>query len=100
LIRAIEPLEGIEIMAKFRGTSNPYSIGSGPGKICQALSIDLRLNNVDLTNPRSPLTVLAPASEVNERIASSPRIGITKAISRKWRFFFSGSPFVSRIPKS
>jgi DNA-3-methyladenine glycosylase len=101
LIRAVEPVQGVEFMARSRRTDDIYSLASGPGKLCQAFSIDLSLNTVDLTCPSSPIAVFSPGNSAKtEKVSRSGRIGIATAVSKHWRFFVKGSPFVSRKPKS
>jgi DNA-3-methyladenine glycosylase len=98
LIRAIEPKEGIETMLKLRKKTKVSEIASGPGKVCQAFSIDSRLNGVDVTRKDSPIQVLdAPAKGM--RVSSSRRIGISVARSRMWRFYVKGNVHVSRNEK-
>ncbi len=95
LIRAIKPVEGLDIMRQFRKRDEIFSLTSGPGKLAQALDISDKLNGIDVTNPASQLHV---ESGINiQTIASSRRIGITRAIGKNWRFFVSNNPFVSRF---
>jgi DNA-3-methyladenine glycosylase len=103
LFRAIEPVFGIEAMARARGLELPDSpratqlhlITSGPGRLAEALDITRqRDNNKDLTSSRSDLW-LADDGFRPERIVASPRIGITKAVERPLRFTIAGNPFVS-----
>jgi DNA-3-methyladenine glycosylase len=89
LIRALQPLEGLETMARLRGlapTANPKLLTSGPGRLCQALGITrANTNGLDVTRPDSSLQVrhdgYHPAS-----ILTTPRIGISKAIDKPLRF--------------
>ena len=92
LIRAIEPTDGIELMASRRGLSDPRRLCSGPGKVGQALGITKALDGLMLDAP--PL-VFRPATE-RPAVAIGPRIGITKAADVPWRFGVAGSPFLSR----
>jgi DNA-3-methyladenine glycosylase len=92
LIRAIEPLHGIEVMRERRGQQDPRLLCSGPGRVGQALGITRELNGARLDRP--PFKVLA-APETHEIIAG-PRIGISKAIHVPWRFGLAGSRFLSR----
>lgn len=92
LIRALEPLSGIELMHNRRGVRDIHQLCSGPGKLCEALGIDERLNWT-LVGDRVKLFA-GHAGEVE----SSPRIGITKATELHWRFSERGSPYVSRRP--
>lgn len=90
LIRAVEPLDGIELMRKRRGVEDIHKLCSGPGKLCQAFGIDLSLN---LTRVGERLKLYdGPVGLVT----TSPRIGIAKARDLHWRFFEAGNPFVSR----
>jgi DNA-3-methyladenine glycosylase len=93
LIRAIEPTEGINIMEQNRGISRLRDLARGPGRLCQALDVDLRLNAVDLckTGPLWLASDRDPAAEIGE----SKRIGITRAAGALLRFYQRDSPFVS-----
>jgi DNA-3-methyladenine glycosylase len=93
LIRALEPLEGIELMRTRRGRERLEELCSGPGKLTQALGIELSDNGVDLRH--GALRISAPRRRRVE-IVSSTRIGITRATELPWRFTVSGSRFVSR----
>lgn len=87
LFRALEPLDGLEAMAARRGTDDPRGLCSGPGKIGQALGLDGRHDGTDILR-------LYPAPPV--AVVTGPRIGITRATDRAWRFGLAGSPFLSR----
>lgn len=93
LIRALEPTHGVEEMRARRGGKADTDLCSGPGKLTEALGIDLGDNEADLT--RDPFLLVPPAGEA-PAIVAGPRIGITKAVERPWRFCAAGSPFVSR----
>jgi len=95
LIRAIEPAVGVDIMRKNRNVNELTSLTNGPGKLCDALAINLTLDKVDVTLPSSPIMISSRAGP-ERKVASSPRVGITSAIRRKWRFYDSDSEFVSR----
>jgi DNA-3-methyladenine glycosylase len=95
LIRALEPVEGVDEMKARRGIDRVTELCSGPGKLTQALGIGLDLNGVSLQH--GPIRVLARAGGWREpRILESERIGITKATELPWRFSAAGSRFVSR----
>ena len=95
LIRALEPLEGLEMMRANRpGARLDRDLTSGPGKLTRALAITRADNGVDLT--RGDFTVRRPASKPNIDIVVTPRIGITKCADRMLRFFIKGNPNVSR----
>ena len=92
LIRAIEPLHGIELMRERRGLQDLRLLCSGPGRVGQALGITRELNGIRLDRP--PFKVLAAPE--TQKIVAGPRIGISKAIDVPWRFGLAGSRFLSR----
>lgn len=95
LIRALEPLDGLEIMRERRGRGHVRDLCSGPGKLSQALGIELVCNGTSLVD--GPLEILAPPSSTEPAaLLAGPRVGITKATTLPWRFCAAGSPFVSR----
>jgi DNA-3-methyladenine glycosylase len=95
LIRALEPLEGVELMRVRRGVHAVRGLCSGPGKLTQALDIELHHNRTDLVHGEISIDPRPPAwREV--AIAVDARIGITKAAELPWRFTAAGSPYVSR----
>jgi DNA-3-methyladenine glycosylase len=94
LIRAIEPIEGIEEMKKNRKIKNVLELANGPGKLTKALAIDKSLNGIDSTNEKNQISFYN--SEENFEIASSHRIGVTKDLPKKLRFFIKNNKFVSR----
>jgi DNA-3-methyladenine glycosylase len=93
LLRALEPLEGIEMMRRFRKTTRMRDIARGPGRLAQAMQIDKRYDGVDLC-AAGPLWLGTPARPMGT-IGSSTRIGLTREINRKRRFFECGSPYIS-----
>jgi DNA-3-methyladenine glycosylase len=93
LIRALEPLAGVERMRARRGSRADADLCSGPGKLTEALAIGLEVNGADLLAP--PFELLARDGAPPE-IAVGPRIGITKAVERPWRFAAAGNRNVSR----
>lgn len=93
LLRAIEPLEGVDLMKRFRNTGKLIDLARGPGRLAAALDIDQRLDGVDLCAD-GPLW-LGTAVRDTGRISSAVRIGITRDTRRLLRFFEAGSPFVS-----
>jgi DNA-3-methyladenine glycosylase len=99
LIRALEPVEGLETMARLRKlppSANPRLLTSGPGRLCQALDITRAAHNgLDVTSRTSILQFLDDGYEP-ELIRSTPRIGITKAIEHPLRFTIEGNQFVSK----
>jgi DNA-3-methyladenine glycosylase len=95
LIRAIEPLEGIELMRERRGPVRDEELTNGPGKLTEALGIGLELNGVSLED--GPIRIEPRRQDEREpRIATGTRIGITKAADLPWRFCDATSRFVSR----
>jgi len=94
LIRAIEPLEGAEWMLRRRGVHRLVDTARGPGRLAEAMDIDKRLDAVDLCSSRSPIW-LGSAAKPAGPIGVSVRIGISRAVNRKLRFYERGNPFVS-----
>jgi DNA-3-methyladenine glycosylase len=95
LIRALEPTEGIDLMRGRRGRDEIDQLCSGPGKLTEALGVDLSLNGVDLDQP--PFEIAPRGVNWNEaEIVAAPRIGITKAAELPWRYCVKGSRYVSR----
>jgi DNA-3-methyladenine glycosylase len=106
LIRALEPLLGIDRMEQQRGTARRVDLARGPGRLAAALNIDRSLDGVDLC-AEGPLWLATlkepksiPGDRINARgaqfaVAKSPRIGITRAAHRLLRFYEGGSPYVS-----
>jgi DNA-3-methyladenine glycosylase len=95
LIRALEPLEGVERMRERRGLERREDLCSGPGKLTQALGIGLALNGSDLV--RGPIAVEPPPADWPAiELIAGPRIGITKAPELPWRFCAAGFRSVSR----
>lgn len=93
LVRALEPLDGIELMKQSRGTSKVLDLTRGPGRLAQAMQIDSRFDGVDLC-AAGPLWLGTAAVSVAE-ICSTTRIGITREVERKLRFYECGNAFVS-----
>jgi DNA-3-methyladenine glycosylase len=93
LIRALEPVEGIEQMVKKRGVSDVGRLTNGPGKLTKALSIDGGFNGEDIITSKR-LYVLGREKDV--RVRASARIGITNGLEQQWRYFVEGNPFVSK----
>ena len=92
LIRAIEPLAGLEVMQARRDACDPVQLCSGPGKLCQALEVTRAFNGRSLAQPPFLLEAAAPGLDV----VAGPRIGISKAMDVPWRFGLAGSRFLSR----
>jgi DNA-3-methyladenine glycosylase len=95
LIRALEPVDGVEVMRERRGVVRVDDLCSGPGKLTQALGIGLSLNGTSLVD--GPIALLAREPGAREpRVAVGERVGITKAVDLEWRFCDADSPYVSR----
>ena len=92
LIRAIEPLHGLDRMRERRGLVDPRLLCSGPGRVCQALGITHGHTGMRVDAP--PFELQGPLQPVE--IVTGPRIGISKAMDVPWRFGLAGSRFVSR----
>jgi DNA-3-methyladenine glycosylase len=93
LIRAIEPTVGIAIMERNRGAEGVRDLARGPGRLCEALGIDRRLDGIDLCQA-GPLSLGSDGQGLGE-IGQGKRIGITRAADRPLRFYVRGNPFVS-----
>jgi DNA-3-methyladenine glycosylase len=99
LIRALEPLEGIEAMRSCRGGRADVELLSGPARLCQALGINRRFDGVDLCAPGAHLFVERAAAVPDEAVAAGPRIGVRgdeAALAAPWRFYLRDSRYVSR----
>jgi len=96
LIRALEPTDDIEAMRARRGDRPDRDLCSGPGKLTEALGIGLEQNEADLSV--DPFLLRPPDEGWRGEVLTGPRIGITKAVERPWRFCAADSPHVSRPP--
>jgi len=100
LIRAVEPLEGIELMIKRRferslkSEKEIFNLTSGPGKVCKAFGFSTEHSGLDLTQNQIYLIDRLKLKNIN--IGISKRIGITKSAELMWRFFEIGNPYLSR----
>ena len=93
LVRAVEPLEGVDAMRRMRGTNAVANLSNGPGKLCRAFGLDTSHSGVDLTGK----TIYVSGREnADHSVAVSSRIGIKQGTERKWRFYIEGNPFVSK----
>jgi len=93
LLRALEPLEGIEIMQRFRKVTRARDLARGPGRLAQAMHVDKRYDGVDLCAGEA--LWLGTAARRIGPVRSSTRIGLTREVHRKRRFFESNNPYVS-----
>jgi DNA-3-methyladenine glycosylase len=92
LIRAVEPTVGLARMRRRRGVSDVRLLCSGPGRVCQALGITRADNGLALDEP--PFELLARSGEVE--VVAGPRIGLTKAVEKPWRYGLKDSRFLSK----
>jgi DNA-3-methyladenine glycosylase len=92
LIRALEPTHGLPAMRRRRGLKDARALCSGPGKLCEALGITIKHNELPLD--RSPIALHARLEK--PEIVVGVRIGITKAIGLPWRYGLKGSRFLSK----
>lgn len=101
LVRAVEPIEGLDIMRRRRRGRFEYELTSGPGRLCLAMGIDRKLDKADLLGGR--VWIEEGVSISPRQIARGPRIGIDYAeewASKPWRFWVRDNPFVSRPGKT
>lgn len=105
LIRALEPLHGEELMLRrrLRGRARhakalrPSELLAGPGKLCRALGVEMSHNGESL---RGPVFAVVDDGFAVRSVSVSPRVGITQATDKLWRFFITGHPCVSRAPQN
>ncbi len=93
LLRALEPIEGIDRMQRFRGGAALLDLARGPGRLTQAMQIDFRQDGLDLC-AAGPLWLAASLRKTGA-IGKSVRIGLTRNVDRKLRFYERGNPYVS-----
>ena len=86
LIRAIEPVAGIDAMRERRPGRPDRQLADGPGKLCAALGIGLSMNGLDLTRPAASIGVFDDGTRPPSDPVVGPRVGISKALDRPWRF--------------
>jgi DNA-3-methyladenine glycosylase len=92
LLRALEPTAGIELMQARRGVGDIRLLASGPGRLTQALRLTGAHDGLDLRHP--PFSLEPPSAP--PAVVASPRVGITRATEKPWRYSLAGSSFVSR----
>jgi len=97
LIRALEPLEGIPLMERHRGTQRLADLTRGPGRLAKALDVDKRFDGVDLCGESA--LWLGAALKRTGAVGISIRIGITREIDQLYRFYERGNPFVSGLKR-
>lgn len=97
LIRAVEPVVGVDAMWADRPRARALTdLGSGPGKLCAALGITGAHDGVDLLAPGAAVHLETGTEVPGAEVVSGPRVGITRATERAWRFALAGNPHVSR----
>lgn len=101
LIRALEPISGLDLMRKNRPVDKDVNLTNGPGKLTQALAIDSTHNGLGLTNPNSEL-IITEGQNNPFKIEVTKRVGISKAPDEFLRFYIKDNVFVSypRNPRS
>ena len=97
LVRALEPLDGVELMRERRGSVRERDLTNGPGKLCEALGITGAQNGIPLR--KSAIEILRGVPVPDERVVVTPRIGITKSAEWPLRWCVSDSPYVSKTPR-
>lgn len=97
LLRALEPLTGLDLMRERRlpATPSDLQLCRGPGNLARALGIGLRHNEKDLLDPTASLRLIAGPAVPAAKVRRSPRIGITRAVDKLWRFYVHPNAFVS-----
>lgn len=96
LIRAVEPIRGIEIIKKNRKVNNLKNLTNGPARVTMGFNIDKRFNGIDMTK-YGPLFIAENQRKGDFEIAERPRIGIKVGLDKLWRFYIKGNPFVSKL---
>ena len=97
LIRAIEPINGIEYMKKNRQTDDIYQLTNGPGKLTIAFKIDNSLNEMNITSEKNHINIIKYKADF--KISSSKRIGVKKDLKQNMRFFIDSNRYVSKYKK-
>jgi DNA-3-methyladenine glycosylase len=96
LIRAVEPLEGVELMKKHRGSAELLALTRGPGRLASAFQINRAHDGIDLCGSGALwLGEIVGGGGDTAKIGETVRIGISRAADRPWRFYEQGNPFVS-----
>ncbi len=98
LIRALEPTEGLGAMRRRRGGRDDEELTAGPGRLSEALAIDLRFDGADLCSPEAVLFVEAGDLTLDQEVATGPRVNVrgdAVAVSAPWRFYVRDNRYVS-----
>ena len=93
LLRALEPLEGLEEMARRRGVAEPRLLCAGPGRLCQALGVTVEDDGRAVTTKGG---LWVAAGDPAQAVLATPRIGLSVAVAEPWRFTEAGSRYLSR----
>lgn len=99
LLRAVEPVEGIDMIRRNRGFvkgMNDINLTNGPAKLCEAFRLNRSYNGEDLLNLNGSVRIMKKSGKGREPVVTSTRIGISVGTEKKWRFFVKGNPWVSR----
>jgi DNA-3-methyladenine glycosylase len=101
LIRALEPVEGLQFMAQHRNRRKSVEWTNGPGRLGQALGVDKSLNGIDITGQSSPLYFETGIPVADSEASAGPRIGLGRKVgepwlSKAWRFWITANPYVSK----
>ena len=100
LIRAIEPLTGLDIMRLNRGNVKDRDLCNGPGKLTQAFGIDMEHNKLELSSKECPIAFLCSKSKKSIKRSIGPRVGIKKATDLPWRFVEKDNPGISKAKEN
>jgi DNA-3-methyladenine glycosylase len=92
LLRALEPTDGLDEMRARRGLGEPRLLCAGPGRLCQALGVTREHDGLPLDQPPFELA----AREGDVEVVAGPRVGITRAADKPWRYGLAGSKFLSK----
>ena len=97
LLRAVTVTSGVAVARSRRGAVNDRALGRGPGNLCSALAITMSDNGIDLFDATAPIRLELGAAR---RAVEGPRVGVSKAADRQWRFWLDGYPQVSAYRRS
>ncbi len=103
LIRALEPLAGLDRMRALRGNRPDGELASGPGRLCQAMAIDREFNGADLCAPNALLFLETGRPMDDNGVLAGPRVAVrgdTAALTAPWRFYLRNNPYVSRTSRT
>lgn len=98
LIRAIEPVEGVEVMKKLRGIGDLRKLTNGPGRLTKALAIDKSFHGKPVYKRSSLLRIEEGVKVAKILIGRSRRVGVSKDLPKPFRFYIKNNPYVSKRP--